>query len=321
MLSKAKNTKGVYTSVADLLQLRYLARDLTLQARKESTALMAGTVRTRYRGRGMEFAEVRPYQAGDDVRTIDWRVTARVQAPYTKLFQEEHERPVFVLVDQRAPLFFGSRNQFKSVFAAEFAAVIAWAASNNNDRIGGLIFGDREYANIRARRGKHALLELFNQLTKFNTQLGSPISEHQGTSLVDMLRDTSRIARPGSLVVLISDYHDFTPACAEPLSLLARRSDVMAVHVFDPFEQALPAEQQLTISNNAKRLTIDTHQVGEQFAHHFVQQQRLIQQTCINAGVQYVSAPCDQDFEAFVRDLLHPRSGSRRKGRPARRPA
>lgn len=303
---------GVYTSVDDLLRLRHLSRDLTLNMRKRSQALLEGSVRTRYRGRGMEFAEVRPYQPGDDIRTIDWRVTARVQSPYTKLFQEERERPIFVMVDQRSPMFFGSRVCFKSVFAAQIAAVVAWIANHNSDRIGGLLFGDTRQGDIRAKRSQHAVLDLLHQLVEFNRALSGPVPPASSTALLEMLTETSRIARPGSLVILISDFHDLTPQCREPLSQLAKRSDVMALHVYDPLERELPHAGQLAVSDGQQRLTLDVAAIAQSFQKAFDQHQAELRQSCATTGVQYVHAPVNQPLEGFVRDLFSTRRKTRR---------
>lgn len=317
MTATAAMPEGVYTRVEDLLRLRYLAKDLTLEARQQSRALMGGAVRTRYRGRGMEFAEVRPYQAGDDIRTIDWRVTARVQSPYTKLFQEERERPVFVLVDQRAPMFFGSSHVFKSVFAAKLAGVIAWTASANNDRIGALVFGDNAQKDIRARRGKHAVLDLLNRLNDFNQRLQSPIASSDYTSMQTMLTEAGRVVRPGSLVILLSDFHDLDASCREPLNVLSKRSDVMAVHIHDALEQQLPPLQQFNVSNGHERLSVQVRQCAQAFSAAFDKRQQQLQQTFTNSRVQYAHAPINQDFEGFVRDLFTRRSGQSRPAAPA----
>lgn len=303
---------GVYTRVDELLKLRYLAQDLTLEARKKSSALAEGSVRTRYRGRGMEFAEVRPYQAGDDIRTIDWRVTARMQSPYTKLFQEEHERPVFVFVDQRSSMFFGSRNSFKSVFAAQLAALIGWIASRNNDRVGALIFGDHRQKDIRARRGKHAVLELLNQLSAFNNALRSPLQPENAIALPVMLQEAARIARPGSMVILLSDFHDFDDDCLQPLSVLARRSDVLAVHIHDELEKQLPANCTLTVTNRQQKLTLQTRNVADPFARTFVEHQNHIKATLRNRGIQYVNGTTPASLDKFARELFSGRKGKSR---------
>ncbi len=311
---KVNDSLGVFTSVDELLKLRSLAKDLTLETRKQSRSIMGGTVRTRYQGRGMEFAEVRPYQPGDDIRTIDWRVTARMQTPYTKLFQEEKERPVFVMVDQRSPMFFGSKNVFKSVYAAHLAAIIAWIASANNDRIGALVFTDTEQRDVRARRGKHAVLELLHQLNTFNRTLSSPIKAEESISLATMLAETSRVAHPGSLVIVLSDFHDFNSECSEPLTMLAKQSDVTAIHLYDTLEKQLPPVKQITVSNGQQRLSIDTKGIASDFEAAFSRRQTEIKQSCTNSGVQYVNAPLDIDLEDFTQDLFC----SRRKKRPVK---
>lgn len=295
---------GVYTTPEELIGLRYLAKDLVLTAKSKSHAVMDGNVRTKYKGRGMEFAEVRPYQPGDDVRTIDWRVTARMQSPYTKLFQEERERPIFVLVDQRSPMFFGSQTQFKSVFAAKLAAMIAWTAHAHNDRIGALIFSDGVQHDIRAKRSKHAVLDLIHQLASANTALTSPVPVDTETSVFTMLTEANRIIKPGSLVFLISDFHDFTTESTRMLSALAKRSDVRLFHVYDQLEQKLPAVSNILISNKKQRLALDVRKMGAQFERQFELHQQQIRQACANAGVQFINAPCQHNLAQFATDIF-----------------
>ena len=141
-LQQDLNPRGAYTELAALLRCRFSAQDLKLFAHQPARSILSGGERTRCRGRGMDFEEVRLYQPGDDIRSIDWRVTARTQVAHTKIFREERERPVFMLVDQRSPLFFGSTRCFKSVLAAHIAALLGWAALANGDRLGALVFGD-----------------------------------------------------------------------------------------------------------------------------------------------------------------------------------
>ena len=251
---------GVHVSVDELLNMRHLAKDITLETRRRSVAMMDGDSRSSFRGRGMEFSEVRPYQPGDDIRNIDWRVTARTQQTYTKLFQEERERPVYLLVDQRSSMFFGSQTQFKSVYAAKLAALIGWAALLNNDRLGALIFSDTEQTDSRARRGKHAVLAMLHQLQSYNEALNTPLSNTVKNSLVDMLTDVRRVAKPGSSVFILSDFHDYGEDCAEPLSMLARHCDVTAIQLYDTLESELPsAANYLTLSDGKQKIQVNPH--------------------------------------------------------------
>jgi uncharacterized protein (DUF58 family) len=159
------------------------------------------------------------YQAGDDVRTIDWRVTARTQEPHTKLFHEERERPIFIMVEQSCRLFFGSGLMFKSVLAAQAASLIGWAALGHNDRVGGLVFGDNEHYEIKPRRSKQSLLQLLNRLVRVNQ---SPAHRKPEPDALGMaLRRGREVLRPGSLVIVICDERALTEGAEQQLSLLA----------------------------------------------------------------------------------------------------
>ncbi len=315
--SGTTHTEGVYVSVEELLQLRHVAKDISLDTNKKSTALMDGDSRTSFRGRGMEFAEVRAYQAGDDVRNIDWRVTARTQKPYTKLFQEERERPVYLLVDQRSPMFFGSVRQFKSVFAARLATAIAWAAMHNNDRIGAMIFSDTTQTDSRARRGKHATLSFIHELAAFNQSLQSPIPAKEMTSMEEMLNDVRRVAKPGSAVFILSDFHDFDERCREPLAILSRHCDLTAVQLFDPLEQHLPEQHALAITDGKHKLNLSgqSRAFVQSYEKSFDTHLYLLRQSFNATQVNFASVPVSESVTALVRDLFCSRRNITRRRR------
>jgi len=298
--------EGVYVSVDSMLGLRYIASDITLEANKKSVVLMDGDSRTNFRGRGMEFSEIRPYQAGDDVRNIDWRVTARTQKPYTKLFQEERERPVYILVDQRSPMFFGSKHQFKSVYAAKLAAIIAWAALRNNDRIGALVFSDIDQTDSRARRGKHAALAMIHQLVEFNHRLISPNPEHIKKPMEDMLNDIRRVAKPGSSVYLISDFHDFNQKCHEPLALLSRHTDVTTLQLFDELEKKLPINRFLSISDGNNKINIagQSKKFSQSFSRSFEEKKLNLHKACNQSAINFASISIATPITQVVPDLF-----------------
>ncbi len=170
---------GAYTDIRDLIRLRYAVRELDSLTLPKSTNPLAGLLTSNFRGRGTDFAEVRVYQPGDDVRTIDWRVTARTQTPHTKVFQEEKERPVLILVDQSISMFFGSQVAFKSVIAAEAAALIAWTNLDRGDRVGGIVFTENHHREVRPRRSKHSVLRLLHEIHDFNHLLSRQASSAQ----------------------------------------------------------------------------------------------------------------------------------------------
>ncbi|WP_185230359.1 DUF58 domain-containing protein [Teredinibacter franksiae] len=311
-----KNVKGVYVSIDDMLGLRFYTKDLQLTARKRSSAIADGEVKTHFRGRGMEFAEVRPYQPGDDVRSIDWRVTARSTQAYTKLYQEERERPVLIAVDQRSPMFFGSQTVFKSYATAQMAAAIGWIALQNNDRIGALIFGDTAQEDLRTRRGKHALLALVNRLQDYNHRLTSPIAVPGGISTQEIFTDLRRVAKPGTAVFVISDFNDITSDCEESLHMLAKHTDVTLLKVFDPLEQSLPKAMSLSISNKHDKLTLDTlnNALLSGYEQNFSQAHALLTSQCQNAGATLRAIDISKKIEHHVNDLFASRNKKSARG-------
>jgi uncharacterized protein (DUF58 family) len=252
----------------------------------------------------MDFEEVRLYQPGDDVRSIDWRVTARTQVPHTKLYREERERPVFVVTDQRASLFFGSRQCFKSVLANHIAANLAWAALTNGDRIGGLVFGDHRLRDIRPRRSKHAVLELLHQLQEFNRELNSPIASPDGQKMASVLADVRRIAKPGSSVFIISDFYDYDARCEQQLFELARHTEVSLIHVFDPLEQQLHASSRLTVSNGQIRLQLPSDEASFQEAYQSAFSARLdyLTQSAKRLGLPLLSYSTSDNLQHLLRE-------------------
>jgi uncharacterized protein (DUF58 family) len=195
---------GVRVNLAELIELRHRVREVQLFSTPARRSPLIGLHHSKLRGRGVDFDQVRVYQAGDDARTIDWRVTARTQEPHTKLFHEERERPTYILVEQSPRLFFGSGLMFKSVLAAQAASLIGWAALEHNDRIGGLVFGNHAQHEIKPRRSKQSLLQLLNRLALANQAL-SRDAQSQADSFTLALRRAREVLRPGSLVIYLCD--------------------------------------------------------------------------------------------------------------------
>jgi uncharacterized protein (DUF58 family) len=179
----------------------------------------------------MEFSEVREYQSGDEVRSIDWNVTARMRKPYVKRYIEERELTVMLCVDLSGSERFGTRRRFKSELAGELAAVLAMSAIRNNDRVGAVLFTDRIEHVVPPRKGRRHALRLMRDLLAFDP-------EGTGTDLAGALEYTGRMLAHKSIVFVVSDFQ--APDLEQPLKLLAQRHDVVAVTVDDPSEQVLP---------------------------------------------------------------------------------
>ncbi|MCG8611928.1 MAG: DUF58 domain-containing protein, partial [Pseudomonadales bacterium] len=250
----------VYSSLEDLIRLRFTAAALQLPSAKRGLRQQSGPNQSRFRGRGMEFAEVRAYQPGDDIRSIDWRVTARRQKPHTKLYHEERERPVTLLCDQSLSQFFGSRHCFKSVLAAEIAATLSWLTINKGDRVGGLVFSDHEHREIRPARSRKTLMHILNTISEFNQKLN--VSDTESEQLIDlnsMLQEYRRIGKPGGLLIIISDFLDFNPESRKILFELQKHSEIIAIQTSDPLDFELPPPGMYPISDGKQFTLLDTY--------------------------------------------------------------
>ena len=257
MKSLARAAPAITISLAELIEMRHRVREVQLFSRPGQRSPLIGLHHSKLRGRGVDFDQVRVYQAGDDVRNIDWRVTARTQEPHTKLFHEERERPIFILVEQSRQLFFGSALAFKSTLAAQIAALFGWATLEHNDRVGGLVFGDLDHYEIKPRRSKQSLLQLLNRLVRVNAALTTdtrPAPDPLGSAL----RRAREVLRPGSLAIVICDERALSDAAEQQLSVLSRHCDLLLLPISDPMDHALPAAGLLRFGLGSAQLQVDT---------------------------------------------------------------
>ena len=229
-----------------------------------------------FKGRGMEFDEARLYQPGDDMRHIDWRVTARRGKPHTKLFHEERERAVFLWVDYRASMFFATQGVFKSVLAARCASLLAWSANNHNDRIGGLIFSDSNHHELKPKRGKAQTLQLIKQLVQM--QQTKPSSTNP-EAIQQSLARLRRVVRPGSLIFLISDFRYLNSQAESHLIQIAKHNDVVMLFIYDPLESQLPPSGRYRLSDGQSDVTVNTEAQEKVIKYHkrFEQHQAHLQ--------------------------------------------
>lgn len=251
---------GAYSAIDDLIYARFAAFELNLQYRRKALSLLTGPNKTSFRGRGIDFEEVRSYQAGDDIRTIDWRVTARSGKPHTKVFSEERERPVLIVNDQRQAMFFGSHHCFKSTLACYVSALIAWAGLQQGDRVGGLIIGNEQQLELKPRRTRQAVLGFMQRMVEYNQLLHreSGIDSDNSSRLKDSLRELRRIARPGSAIYFISDFTGFDDEAKKQFFLLSKHCEITAIFIYDSLEQQLPSDGRYMVSNGVERRQIFT---------------------------------------------------------------
>lgn len=274
-LSKCQSD-GVNLGIRELIHYQGKTALLNLSPRKTVQAKLAGAYLAKTKGRGMEFDEARHYQAGDDIRAIDWRVTARTGKTHTKLYREEKERPVFVLTDLSSSMQFGTQFLFKSVQAAHLSALIAWSARKRGDRIGGLVFNQHQHIECKPFTRQKAVLSLLNSMIK--VQQGAHTTGQEQITLGNACARLRRLAHPGSLIFILSDFSQLDELAKQHIAQLSKHCEVIAYPISDPFEHQLPQvkmSQRVTLSDGHNRQQIvlgekDTEmQYSNQHQAHF----------------------------------------------------
>ncbi len=301
----------VSISQAGLIRLNGPARVIALDVLRVNS-LQTGAYVSHFRGRGMEFDESRPYQPGDDPRNIDWRVTARSTEAYTKLFREERERPVLVLVDLRSNMHFATQGSFKSVIASRVAALISWAAHHRGDRLGGLIFGDSTHRELKPKLGRQAALRYVHELVNHPAWKSSerrPANDEE-QPLAQAMSSLRRVARPGSLVVVISDFVGFSRSAQAYLAGVARHNEVLAVFISDPLEHDLPPPGRYRLVSFDAELAIDTfaRTARRDYEHAFEERHHALENFCQRYGIHLLAMSTEDDPVVCMQTALGKRA-------------
>lgn len=295
----------VRVSAPSLIGLRHAAERLPLRSPR-MLGTMAGPHLSAFKGRGMEFEETRPYQPGDDVRSLHWRITARTGRCHTKLFREERERSVLLWVDQRGPMWFATRGAFKAVVAARAAALLAWSAFGHGDRVGGLIFAEEGHRELRPRLGHKGVLHLIHRLA-------DPVQAPEGydpqvatQTLSSALSRLRRVSHPGSLIFLLSDFRGLSTSARAHLAQLARHNDLVMLYFYDRLEQQLPASGRFRLSDGRGSLQVDTTDSRTRQRHRsqFEHQLQALQDLARRQKIHFVPCASDCDLVPHLRDGL-----------------
>lgn len=289
----------VRVSLPSLLALHRGAETLDLQPR-QVRSLGSGNYVSPFKGRGMEFDEVRPYAQGDDVRSIDWRVTARSGRPHTKLFREERERAVLLFVDLRPAMFFATRGAFKAVRAAQAAALLGWAALARGDRLGGLLFDERSHLELRPGRGQPPLLHLLRRLAEHPAWVAGARGQDDAAGAAALrqgLTRLQRVAQPGSLIVLLSDLAGLDEQGPGHLAQLARHNDLVLALPHDPLEAELPPAGRYRVSDGRRFLSLDSADTAlrERYRQRHAAHLDGLQQLCRRQRITLLPLPTGEE--------------------------
>ena len=253
------SSTGVCVSLAELIKLQFKARGFSLLPRQPVQSLLAGRYGSKLRGRGLNFEEIRQYRPGDDIRNMDWKVTARTGKPHTRIYTEERDRPIVVVVDQRIPMFFGSKVNMKSVTAAHLAALAVWKGFQDGDRAGAFIFNDREIKQIKAHRSKKNITTILSSLVDYNEALVAK-NKHspQPEMLNRVLQQVAAQATHDSLYLIISDFLGLNQESYRFIKALSQRNDLLLCLIHDPLAMKLPKHGIVTFTDGIDKSEIDT---------------------------------------------------------------
>jgi uncharacterized protein (DUF58 family) len=299
------SSPGVCCTLKELLREAAQVRQ-TLHLKRKSQALHAGSRRSSIRGRGMEFFESRPYVAQDERKNIDWKVSARLNIIFTKVFVEEKDRPIILGVDLRSHMFFGTKNYFKSVLAAKISARLAQAAINGGDPVGALIFGDQALIETKSGMRRKDLALLLGKLAEA-TQDGPKNSAFPEASFWPALLSKLyyRAAR-GSAVFIISDFAAFDARAHAWLYRLRKRADIFVLSLFDPLEQELPSLGYVGMSYDNQRVYFDSSNknIENLYKLNFIEQQKAREKIFMSLDIPYISFSTADNLEGRLIKLF-----------------
>jgi len=266
-------------------------RKIEIKTRGLSSQIFSGEYHSAFKGRGMAFSEVREYIQGDDIRSIDWNVTARFNAPYVKVFEEERELTVILLVDVSASGEFGTQSQFKKDLITELCAVLSFSAIQNNDKIGIIFFSDKIERFIPPKKGKTHILRIIRELLEFKP-------ENSKTNINEALRYVSNVIKKKSIVFIISDFMDKN--FDDALKLTNKKHDLVAFKIYDPGENELPEVGLIRLQDaeTGAIIEIDSSDksVRKGFALIAAQREKMLSESFAKSGVDWINLRTDRNY-------------------------
>ena len=292
---KSEVLEGPYVSLSDLLSIRYRVFNYTEEKTTPMAGNQSGIKLSKYNGRGIEFSEVRPYQPGDDVRSIDWRVTARKNRPHTKVFHEEREHPTIIAVDQSQNMFFGSVVRLKSVAAAELAARIAWQTLKLGDRVGGFVKTNLGYQLHKPKRSQQSVAQFLNSICSSNQALTRK-TRNTKNNFLDELVLLNRLSKNRYRIYLLTDFSGEIEKWNETIAKLSRLNHLTCVHVIDPLERVLPETGYYSVTDGKTRIQFFTgnKKTIADYQNRFFQKCELLEEICSRHAVRYIQVETGQ---------------------------
>ena len=295
---------GLIANFDALLKSRFTARQLQLGENKHLRFASSCEHISKFKGRGMDFAEVRAYCPGDDVRYMDWRVTARTGTPHIKVYQEERERPVYFVVDYTPSMHFGTRKTYKAVMAANVLAHLAFAAIYKKDRVGGVLFSGESHIEIKPSHSEGDVIHFLKHLA--NEEYLQQ-NQSQSDAFVQTLKRVNRLARPGSMVYILSDFSNFSAALKEEISQLKRSREVYNLFFYDPIEKQMPQKGSYTFSDGQHRMRINLHKPSaiNKYESIFLERMAWLKTLFVQQGVSYIDFSTEANILTTLQRYSH----------------
>lgn len=318
--ARAGGTARAYVTLDEMLRLRHSAKGFSFLPRQPVHSLLTGRHASRLRGRGLDFEELRHYFEGDDTRTIDWAATARLGSPHVRVFTEERDRSVLLLVDQRLSMFFGSRMMMKSVAAAEAAALSAWRVTSLGDRIGAIVFSEGAVTEIQPEGREKGVLPILHEIARQNATLkaSDPRAADPGL-LNEALRRALRLVHHDCLVCIISDAYGADAETIKLVTKLTAHNDVMTIFISDPLEADLPSLGRVIVGEGASQIEIDSSSTGlkTDFAASFSERRESLEGFSRKRTIPVLPIETGEDVSTQLRALLGQRLAHARSARAA----
>ncbi len=302
----ADKPPGVYANLDDLIRIQFKARDFSFLPQQPVSSVLSGRYASRLRGRGLNFEEIRRYLPGDDIRTMDWKVTARTRSPHVRVYTEEKDRAVLLIVDQRINMYFGTRDKLKSVTAAQLAALGAWRAVDVGDRVGAVVFNDTELADIRPQRSQKTIMSILGTVVRMNHALQADAQVEPNPGMLNRaLEKALQLVPHDALVVMISDFFGVDGQTERLTARMAEHNDVLGLLVHDPI-RLQPAKQNLTVSDGSLQMEIDfaDKRVREKLARDYREEQEHITRFLNRLAAPLLMVSNEGDVVDQVRRLL-----------------
>lgn len=314
---------GAFVTLDALLRLKHRARGFSFLPRQPVHSLLAGRHASRLRGRGLNFEELRHYFEGDDPRTIDWLATARLGSPHVRVYSEERDRPVILLVDQRSTMFFGSRRAMKSVAAAEAAALAAWRVTSLGDRVGAVVFGDDGVVTIKPQARDQGVVRVLSEVVRQNTALQhAPASDQGAGRLNEALSAAARMVAHDGLICIISDLAGADDETRRLVTRLCAHNDVLAVFIQDPLEQQLPDVGRATFSSGQAQIEVDASSASlrQRFSDERAQWRARLAELSRSRAIPVLPISPDRDVADQLRELIGRRQAQKLASASGRAP-